>query len=65
MREDVHPCFFLKMQNPEVCWLVMKSLFSDKNVPRIAAVLAGVGLLGGVFSPAHAEAGYRKVPERY
>lgn len=43
----------------------MKSLFSDRIVPRIAAVLAGVGLLGGVFSPAHAEAGYRKVPERY
>ena len=32
---------------------------------RIAAVLAGVGLLGGVLSPAQAEAGYRKVPEYY
>ena len=32
---------------------------------RIAAVLAGVGMLGGVFSPASAEAGYRKAPEKY
>ena len=32
---------------------------------RIAAVLAGVGLLGGMFSPAHAEEGYRKAPEKY
>ena len=32
---------------------------------RIAMVLAGIGLLGGVFSPAQAEAGYRKVPENY
>ena len=40
--------------------------FSLFRMPsRIAAVLAGVGLLGGVFSPAHAEAGYRKAPEKY
>ena len=33
---------------------------------RIAAVLAGVGMLGGVFAPSSAEAGgYRKVPEKY
>ena len=32
---------------------------------RIAAVLAGVGVLGGVFSPGSAEAGYRKAPEKY
>ena len=33
---------------------------------RIAAVLAGVGMLGGVFSPSSAEAGgYRKAPEKY
>jgi len=32
---------------------------------RIAAVLAGVGLLGGIFSPAQAEAGYRKAPEYF
>ena len=40
--------------------------FSFFKLPsRIAAVLAGVGLLGGVLSPAQAEAGYRKVPEYY
>ena len=32
---------------------------------RIAAVLAGIGVLGGLFSPGSAEAGYRKVPENY
>lgn len=32
---------------------------------RIAAVLTGIGLLGGVFSPSQAEAGYRKAPENY
>ncbi|MBR2182224.1 MAG: hypothetical protein IJ858_02175 [Acidaminococcaceae bacterium] len=41
-------------------WLALLKLPS-----RIAAVLAGVGILGGVFSPASAEAGYRKVPEKY
>ena len=42
------------------------NLFPLFKLPaHIAAVLAGVGLLGGVFSPAHAEAGYRKVPEKY
>ena len=40
--------------------------FSFFRLPsRIAAVLAGVGLLGGVLSPAQAEAGYRKAPEKY
>ena len=32
---------------------------------RVAAVLAGMGMLGGVLSPASAEAGYRKAPEKY
>ena len=32
---------------------------------RIAAVLAGIGVLGGLFSQGSAEAGYRKVPENY
>ena len=42
------------------------SWFSFFRLPsRIAAVLAGVGLLGGVLSPAQAEAGYRKAPENY
>lgn len=41
-------------------WLSLFRLSS-----RIAAMLAGVGVLGGFFSPGSAEAGYRKVPEKY
>jgi hypothetical protein len=42
------------------------SWFSFLRMPtRIAAILAGVGVLGGLFSPGSAEAGYRKVPEKY
>ena len=42
------------------------SWFSFLRMPsRIAAILAGVGVLGGFFSPGSAEAGYRKVPEKY
>lgn len=43
----------------------MKMLSLLKLPSRIAGVLAGIGLLGGFFSPAHAEAGFRKVPEKY
>lgn len=32
---------------------------------RITAFLAGLGLLGGIFCPGEAEAGYRKAPEKY
>ncbi len=32
---------------------------------RVAGFLAGIGLLGGVFSPSHAEAAYRQVPDSY
>lgn len=40
--------------------------FSFFKLPsRIAAILAGVGVLGGFLSPGSAEAGYRKVPEKY
>lgn len=40
--------------------------FSFFKMPsRIAAVLAGVGVLGGFFAPGSAEAAYRKVPEKY
>ena len=40
--------------------------FSSFRMPsRIGSVLAGIGLLGGVFSSAQAEAGYRKAPEKY
>ena len=40
--------------------------FSFFKLPsRIAAILAGVGVLGGFLSPGSAEAGYRKVPENY
>ena len=41
-------------------WLSLFRLSS-----RIAAMLVGVGVLGGFFSPGSAEAGYRKVPEKY
>ena len=41
-------------------WLSLFRLSS-----RIAAMLAGVGVLGVFFSPGSAEAGYRKVPEKY
>ena len=44
----------------------MMNWFSFIKLPsRIAAVLAGIGVLGGVFSPGSAEAGYRKAPEKY
>ena len=43
----------------------MKMLSLLKLPSRIAGVLAGIGLLGGFFSPVHAEAGFRKVPEKY
>lgn len=40
--------------------------FSFFKLPsRIAAILAGVGVLGGFLAPGSAEAGYRKVPEKY
>ena len=40
--------------------------FSVFKLPsRIAAILAGVGVLGGFLAPGSAEAGYRKVPEKY
>jgi len=32
---------------------------------HIASFLAGAGLLGGIFSTGHAEAGFRKAPENY
>ena len=42
------------------------SWFSFLRMPtRIAAILAGVGVLGGFLAPGSAEAGYRKVPEKY
>lgn len=45
---------------------MIKKWFPFFKMPsRIAAVLAGVGLLGGAYSTAHAEAGYRKAPENY
>jgi hypothetical protein len=44
----------------------MMNWSSISKVPsRIAAVLAGIGVIGGVFSPGSAEAGYRKAPENY
>lgn len=40
--------------------------FSFFKLPsRIAAILAGVGVLGGFLAPGSAEAGYRKIPENY
>lgn len=40
--------------------------FSFFKLPsRIAAILAGVGVLGGFLVPGSAEAGYRKVPGKY
>ena len=45
---------------------MMNWLSLSKLPSRIVAVLAGIGVLGGgVFSPGTAEAGYRKVPEKY
>jgi len=39
---------------------------SLSNIPsRIAALLAGFGIAGGLFSAGQAEAGFRKVPESY
>ena len=44
----------------------MMNWLSFVRVPsRIAAVLAGIGVLGGVFSPGSAAAGYRKAPDNY
>lgn len=40
--------------------------FSFFKMPsRIAAILAGVGVLGGFFAPGSAEATYRKAPKNY
>ena len=43
----------------------MKGLSLFRLPSRIAAILAAVGLLGGVFSHGRAEAGYRNVSEYY
>ena len=56
----VHPCFCSRRCSNVMSW------FSFLRMPtRIAAILAGVGVLGGFFSSGSAEAGYRKVPEKY
>ena len=60
VRSIVHPCFFSRRYG-----VIMKWFPFFKLSARIATVLAGIGLLGGVFSPAQAEAGYRKAPEKY
>ena len=60
MRQE-RPSVFLFLEDRGIMsWLSLFRLSS-----RIAAMLAGVGVLGGFFSPGSAEAGYRKVPEKY